>query len=232
MKPFVILPCYEWTVAHQATDSVRGRTIASRLIEVMNVNSGPHFMPDDDYALEIKAARRFGVKIAFYVDLVAGRKYSPVLQGVGDSYKITTPSKERNKTTDELNRETRAWAEFYGMPDFWFFDDWRKGQSPHLMTTHGIPVILNPGTAMAPPVGMTNSKIIIHEDETGWPRKLTTWEKVNKARCAVMGLGVRPRLLKDFLASTADMWARYASPLADDEGCYDNLPPYFLDLFK
>lgn len=232
MKPLVILPCYEPAVARRATDIVRGTSMAARMIQVMNVNSGPHFMPDDAYATEIAFSRRAGVKIAFYIDLVAGRNYSPVLQGVGDSYKFTTPSKERSKTTDELNRETRAWIEFYGMPDFWFFDDWRKGQSPHLITTSGIPVILNPGTAMAPPVGMANSKIIIHEDETGWPRKLTTWERVNKARCAVMGLGVRPRLLKDFLASTADMWARYASPLADDEGCYNNLPPYFLDLFK
>jgi hypothetical protein len=189
-------------------------------------------MPDEDYALEIKMARRFGVKIAFYIDLVAGRNYSPVLQAVGDSYKLVTPSRERNKTTDELNRETRAWSEFYGMPDFWFFDDWRKGQSPHLVSTSGIPVILNPGTSMAPPVGMTNSKIIIHENETGWPRRLTAWEKANKARCAVMGLAVRPRLLPDFLASTSDMWARYASPLADDEGSYDTLPSYFLNLFK
>lgn len=189
-------------------------------------------MPDDDYALEIKAARRFGVKIAFYVDLVAGREYSPVLQGVGDSYKITTPAKERNKTTDELNRETRAWTEFYGAPDFWFFDDLRKGQSPHLVSTVGIPVILNPGTAMTPPAGMKSAKVIIHENETGWPRKLTAWEKANKGRCAVMGLAVRPKSLPDFLTSTADMWARYASTLSDDEGSYNELPSYFLSLFK
>ena len=141
MKPFVIVPCYEPTVARQATDIVRWKPVAERLIEVMNVNSGPHFMPDESYRSEISFARRSGVKIAFYVDLVAGREYSPVLQGVGDSYKITTPAKERNKTTDELNRETRAWTEFYGAPDFWFFDDLRKGQSPHLVSTEGMPVI-------------------------------------------------------------------------------------------
>lgn len=232
MKPFVIVPCYEPTVARQATDIVRWKPVAERLIEVMNVNSGPHFMPDESYRSEISFARRSGVKIAFYVDLVAGREYSPVLQGVGDSYKITTPAKERNKTTDELNRETRAWTEFYGAPDFWFFDDLRKGQSPHLVSTEGIPVILNPGTATALPPEMTNSKVIIHENETGWPRKLTAWERANKGRCAVMGLAVRPRALPDFLTSTAGMWARYASTLSDDEGSYNELPSYFLSLFK
>lgn len=232
MKPFVILPCYEPSVARLATGIVRGKSIAARLIEVMNVNSGPNFMPDESYGTEIEFARRAGVKIAFYVDLVAGREYSPVLQGVGDSYKITTPTKARNKTTDELSRETRAWIEFYGAPDFWVFDDLRKGQLPHLVSTAGIPVILNPGEAMTPPVGMTNSKVIIHENETGWPRKLTAWERANKGRCAVMGLAVRPRALPDFLTSTAGMWARYASTLSDDEGSYNQLPSYFLSLFK
>lgn len=228
----VMVPCYEPGVAVQATQQCpKGKE--KSLILIMNVNSGPHWFRDGAYGRAVDAARAKGIKLAFYVDAIAGADYSPVVTGAGRVWKLTNVREPRDKTAAEMRAERDAWLAFYGVPDFWFIDDIRARHTnlfAELATWKGR-VILNPGTAMTWPAALPKCWVIIHESESGWPRKLTRGEESSRSRCGVLGLSLSAGALDRFIGSTAGMALRYASPLTDAEGAYNKLPSYFTRLF-
>ena len=218
----ILVPCYEPSVGVQALAQVKD---ASRLVLIMNVNSGPHDKLDKTYGKLITQARQRKAKLAFYIDVMAGSEFSPV---VTKDWKITVPSKPRLKTAYELKLERTLWYAFYGSPQWWFIDDVRpeaKGVIESL-SSWAQPVILNPGTSYVPPATLPDAIVVIHESESGWPRILSGWENTSRGRCAVIRLHLSAGSLPAFLHSTAGMAMRYASPWSDAQGAYNKLSPY------
>lgn len=222
----VLVPCYEPSVGTQALAQVKD---ASRLVLIMNVNSGPHDKLDKAYDKLISQARQRKAKLAFYIDVMAGKEFSPV---VTSGWTITVPAKPRLKTAYELKLERTMWSAFYGSPQWWFIDDVRpeaKGVIESL-SSWSQPVILNPGTSYVPPATLPGAVVVIHEFEEGWPRALTRWEGRNLSRCAVISLQLSAGSLPAFTRSTAGMAMRYATPWSDAQGAYNKLTPYLLKL--
>jgi len=226
----VLVPCYEAAVGEAA---LKQTTDASRLVLIVNVNSGPHEKLDKAYDALITKARARKAKLAFYIDLIAGPDYSPV---VTPQWKITVPAKVRLKTAYELKLERTLWSAFYGSPQWWFIDDVRDDRQSRVvvesLSSWAQPCILNPGTSYVPPATLPSAVVVIHESEGGWPRALTGWEGRSLRRCAAICLQFPAASLPAFTKSTAGMAMRYASPLSDAQGAYDTLTPYFTRLLR
>lgn len=222
----VMVPCYEPSVGVQALAQVKD---AARLVLIMNVNSGPHDKLDKAYGKLITQARQRKAKLAFYIDVMAGSEFSPV---VTKDWKITVPAKPRLKTAYELKLERTMWSAFYGSPQWWFIDDVRPEARGVIesLSSWAQPVILNPGTSYVPPATLPGAVVVIHEFEEGWPRALTKWEGRSLSRCAVISLQLSAGSLPAFTRSTAGMAMRYATPWSDAQGAYNKLTPYLLKL--
>jgi hypothetical protein len=228
----VLVPCYEASVATQALrQTPKGKE--GSVILIMNVASGPWSKWDAGYGEAVKAARARGVRLAFYIDAMAGKDYSPVIYRNGDSYHAEPVALARDKTTLEIRNERSAWVSFYGAPNAWFIDDVRPRHTQLFaeLAAWRDKIILNPGTGFVPPASLTTCIVVIHESETGWPRTVSRWEAGHWGQCAVIGLSVNAASSVVFTQSTAGVACRYASPLSDAQGAYNKLSPYFGGLF-
>lgn len=224
----VLVPCYEPSVGVQALAQVKD---ASRLVLIINVNSGPHDKLDKRYEALVTSARKRKAKLAFYIDVMAGKEFSPV---VTTAWKITVPTKVRLKTAYELKLERTLWSAFYGSPQWWFIDDVRPEAKAVIesLSSWAQPVILNPGTSYVPPATLPGAVVVIHESEGGWPRILSGWETTSRGRCAVICLQLSADSLPAFTRSTAGMAMRFASPWTDAQGAYNKLTPYLAKLHE
>jgi len=228
----VLVPCYEASVAKQALAQVpKGKE--DKLILIINVASGPWSKRDASYGEQVMKARTKGVKLAFYIDAMAGEDYSPVIYRNGDSYQAEPVAAARDKTALEIRNERSAWVAFYGAPNAWFIDDVRPRHTQLFaeLAAWRDKIILNPGTGFVPPASLATCIVVIHESETGWPRTVSRWEAGHWGQCAVIGLSLNAASSVVFTQSTAGVACRYASPLSDAQGAYNKLTPYFGGLF-
>jgi len=233
----VLLPCYEPVVGQLALAQVpKGKE--SRLWLLLNVNSGPSVKRDKAYGALVSSARQRGVKLAFYIELMGGGDYSPVIVKNGDAWKLITSPVARLKSALELKTERDAWRVMYEAPGAWFIDDVPGKLSPELineLSGWGPRLILNPGCSWSPPPLLVSAVVVISEQAKAWPRTLSSWEAAHRDQCAVMGLSLNSQSLPAFMASTRGMAFRYASPLDDQwragKSAYTTLPSYFTQLF-
>ena len=220
----VLVPCYEPKVGMQAIEKalVLGRT--KRLCLILNPNSGPGVKVDAAYAALLKRALGCGAQTLGYIDLIAWP---------GDGL---TPKnvKAAPKTSAQLTSEHLAYQRFYPGLSGWFVDDVAPSlkQSLQLVAAWEGRCVLNPGCAFDLPFPWPGVVVVISEQAKAWPRSLTSWEHETRKQCAVMGLKISHGSLPAFMASTAGMAMRYASPLSDAQGAYDTLTPYFTQLLR
>jgi hypothetical protein len=232
----VIAPCYEPIAASRyLRETPKGKE--GRVWLLMNVNSGPlwhsgnmRLRTDPTYTRLIMQAMERGHPWVAYIDVMAGPGYSPVLRdGI-----VHTPASKRLKTVQELRAERDAWMS-YGPCSAYFVDDIAPGHVAlfgelNSWRSSNVKIIHNPGTAWALPNIFRKDLVVISETSGAWPRTLTSWERVNVSRCVVMGLKIPQKSLPAFMSSTAGMALRYASPLDDDDGAYNQATPYLREL--
>ena len=220
----VLIPAYDAPVGERAlAQCPKGKE--RQLTLICNPNSGPGASADPAFHRLINGCNAKGVRVLFYIDLVA---YP------GDG--LYPPSaKEHVKTCNELLNERTAYSRFYGDTkwDGWFFDDTRNGMDViNCLASWPLDKVFNPGTSWTPP---KDCKAIVSEQAGAWPRKLTAWESANLSSIGVMGLKISAGSLPAFNTSTRGMAYRYASPLDDKwqngQSAYSTLTPYFLQLF-
>ena len=200
----------------------------AKLILGANPNSGPHNKRLADSAAVIDQARRDKVRFTFYIDGMAGVKYSPLIVRTDKGWQIVQLKKPRVKTPAEIRTERDAYVAMYGgEPWGWFLDDIKPGMTAMLseVATWKGTIILNPGTHFQPPAFLPAAWVVIHEDEDPWkPTMLTAWEQANLKRCVVMQLNQSRTSLPAFADVTKKLAARYASELSDKGGAYNNKP--------
>lgn len=223
----VLLPAYSASTGEKALQLV-AKGSERNLCLVINPNSGPGSTRDGAFAALLTKCNARGVRVLFYIDLVA-------IPGDG----LTPPSaKEHVKAPNELVTERMLYSRHYGSLkwDGWFFDDVRKGMNESFLCIANWPgmKVLNAGTKFEPPTSLASCTVVISEQANAWPRALTAWEQSHKSQCAVMGLKITADSLPAFMTSTRGMAFRYASPLDDQwrngQSAYTSLTPYFAKL--
>lgn len=238
----VLAPCYD-AKALKGMVAMVSSTQASRVLIIANIDSGPGAAFDREQKDLIDTLRKRGCKIVYYMDARSGGDFSPLIRydSRGNFTRIL-PVNAEIKTGKDLEIERQAWLR-YGAPDGWMLDDASpKGMDSLYMTlsTWGKRIVLNPGRAMTPPkcllVAPAGVVVIISETAREWPRALTPWEAANRGKCAVIGLKITQGSLPAFMASTAGLGWRWASPLDDawreGKSAYTAVTPYLKELLK
>jgi hypothetical protein len=224
--PDVLCPCYNTVVGTQAINQCPAGQL-SRLVLILNPNSGPGAQEDKEVTALLQLAESKGVRVLFYIDLVA-------IPGDG---LIPKSAKERNKTPDELLEERGRYSKFYAKRKWWgwFFDDVRPGNQDGFLCIQNWPgaLFLNAGTAFTPPDALSKAVVVISEQAKAWPRDLTKWESTHRSQCAVIGLMTSD--VPKFLKTTALLGYRMSYPSDDKwkakQSAYGRLSPQFKDQF-
>lgn len=223
----VIVVCNQPVVATHAIAATRPSNAASLWL-ALNPNSGPGSVVDRPYqAAWINAGLKHCNRAA-YIDFIAGPKNSPIISRKDGKWLLVVPATARDKTVMEIRAERDAWIALYGQPDAWFLDDLRtrhRSLIAEVLTWKGSP-IWNYGTSTSDPPA--RGILVIHEDETPFDRALKPWEAANRQRCCVIGLAVRD--IAKFITRTNGLGMRFASPLSDADGAYDQPSLYLTRL--
>lgn len=142
----LLIPAYDASLVSTCLRAVRGG-FGPKLAVILNPDSGPGARRDAATAEALRTLRAAGAEVWLYIDAVAGKDFSKVLDAKGG---MSIPKEPRSKTGTEILREVSRYLSFYGnqpTPTGWFMDD--STTAAHRQTVRGVlgtsRVVWNPG---------------------------------------------------------------------------------------